>query len=221
MRLSASVDSTNVRASGICGILLAITFAVGGILLGDLFGSFADSDETFVEYFASSSNRIGSAVGGLFLFFSGIALIPFLRGLIRQIDPDGTSWAAELAITLSYLVAGLIVAGAAALSTVGMARTFADIFDEEPRPFQGSSIAVLPQLGYVLMVFAGWTLAGVLAIVGSVSLRTRTLPREVAWITIICAVLLLLAPSGAALFVVPVWALVTSIFMLRRRAPEL
>lgn len=211
----------SVRVSGICGVFFAITFAAGGILLGDLFGSFADSDETFVEYYASSSNRTGSALGGLFLLISGIALLPFVSGLVRLIDPKQTSWAAvQLAIPLSYLAAGLIVAAAAALSTVGFARVFADITDESSPPFQGSSVAVLPQLGYVLIVFAAWVLAVVLAIVASASMRARSMPRAVAWLTIVCVGLLLLAPSGSALVALPVWSLATSVFMLRRQSPE-
>ena len=213
--------SDTTRAAGICGVLFAITFAVGGILLGDLFGSFADSDETFTEYYASNSNQNGSALGGLLLLISGIAFLPFVAGLIRLIDPKQTSWAAvQLAVPLSYLAAGLIVAAAAALSTVGFARAFADITGESPPPFQGSSIAVLPQFGYVLMVFAGWALAVVLAILASVSTRARSMPRAVVWLTIVCVGLLVLAPSGGTFFALPVWSLASSVAMLRRKTPE-
>jgi hypothetical protein len=209
----------NVRASGICGVLFAITFTVGVILLGDLLGSFADSDETFAEYYASSANRTGSALGGLLLLISGIAFLPFVGGLVRLIDPNHTSWTTvQLGVPLSYVAAGLIIAAAAALSTVGFAGVFADIIDGSLEAFQGSSVAVLPQLGYVLIVLAAWVLAVVLAIVASVSMRARSMPRALAWLTMVCATLLLLAPSVAALLAIPIWALATSVVMLRRQA---
>lgn len=206
-----------LRGPAICGILFAVNFAAGGILLGELFGSFADSDATFVEYFESTSNRNGSAIGGVLLFVSGIALLPFVSGLVRMLTRERTSWAMELVAPLTYVVSGLIIASAAALSTVGLARVFADITDESSAPFQGSSIAVLPQFGYVLMVFASWTMVVLLSIVASASMRTRAMPRAVGIVTIVCAVMLVLAPSGLALVGAPVWGLVTAISMLRRR----
>lgn len=216
--MSANPAPSNSRASAVSGIVFALTFAAAGILLGDLFGSFADSDETFVEYYESTSNRNGSALGGLLLFASGVALIPFASGVVRLLAKERPSQSVDLAAPLSYVASGLIIGSAAAFGTVGMARVFADITNESSMPFQGSSIVVLPQLGYVLFVFAAWVLAVVLAIVARAIMRSGSLPRWVAWLTIVCAALLLLAPSGIAIFVLPVWSLATSIAMLRRSA---
>lgn len=213
--MSGQPGPGNPRASAISGIVFALTFATSGILLGDLFGSFADSDETFVEYFDSSSNRTGSAVGGVVLFLSGIALIPFLSGVARLLTEDRPSWLADLVGPLSCVASGLILASGAALGTVGIARVFADITDGPDRPFQGSSIVVLPQLGYVLSVFAAWTLAAILGILARGILRSRSLPGWLAWLSFASAALLLLAPSGIAIVILPVWGLATSVVMLR------
>jgi hypothetical protein len=210
--------SESIRASGISGVIFAITFTAAGILLADLLGSFGDSDETFVEYYSSFSSRAGSAFGGVLLLAGGIAILPFIAGLFRLVDPQRTSWAAvQLALPLSYIASGLILAAAAALSTVGFARVFAaDIFDESSPHLQGSGVAVLPQFGYVLIVFAGWVLAMLLAIVAVVSMRNRSLPRGLGWLTIVCAGLLVISPTVAPLWAIPLWALATSVVMLRQ-----
>ena len=74
---------------------------------------------------------------------------------------------------------------------------------------------MLPQLGYVLIVFAAWTLAAILGILARGIRRSRSLPDWLAWLTFACAALLVLAPSGIAIFILPVWALATSVVMLR------
>ena len=205
-----------VRLSAVCGIVFAITFVAAIVLLGGLLGSFADSDETFSEYYESSSNRNGSALGGVLLFVSGIALLPFVGGLVRLLSRSRESAAAQLAVPLSYVASGLIIASAAAFSTVGMARIMADIFDEATPPFQGASIVVLPQLGYVLMVFAAWTQAVLLALAGSLIIRTRALPAAAGWLAIVCAAILLPGAFAIApLLALPLWVLTAAVLMLR------
>jgi len=63
-------------ASGICFVVLFIS---GVIPLGELLGSFADSDATFDAYFASASNRAGNIVGGALLGASAFVFIWFLH----------------------------------------------------------------------------------------------------------------------------------------------
>ncbi len=46
-----------LRATAASGILFALTFTAALVLLADLLGSFADSDETFSQYYESLSNR--------------------------------------------------------------------------------------------------------------------------------------------------------------------
>lgn len=196
-------------------MVFAITFAAGLLMLADLLGTFADSDETFVEYFDSAADRNRSAAGGVVLFISGVVLLPFLSGLIRAVDAGSGSQRARLAGALSPIASALIIASAAALATVGASRLMADLFDESSDPFQGSSIVVLPQLGYVLLVFAGWTVGIILALAGSVLIRTRALHRAFVWATFVCAAILILSPAVSPLAALPLWVLVASVALFR------
>jgi hypothetical protein len=96
----------------------------------------------------------------------------------------------------------------------------ADIFDETSKPFQGSSIVVLPQLGYVLIVFAAWAEAVFLVLVGFITIRSGVQPTAVGWLAIICAAALLTSPAVISLLALPVWVLIASVFMLRSDAKQ-
>lgn len=213
--MTGAVTRDELRIAAGCGLVFAVTFALGIVLLAGLLGSFGDSDETFTEYYDSSSNRNASAAGGLLLFGSGLALLPFARGLMRVLGPGGARPSAGLLAPLVYIAAGLLISGAAALSTVGVSRVTADIFDEASRPFQGSTAAVLPQLGYVLIVFSAWTAAILLVLLGLSSLRSGALPRIAGWTAIVAAAALLLAPAISPLIALPLWAAVTAVVLLR------
>ncbi len=204
----------SLRATAASGILFAVTFIAAFVLLADLLGSFADSDETFSQYYESLSNRNGSVLGAVLLFASGIALLPFAGGLTRHLNPEGESSSAQLLTQLPYVVSGLIIASAAATGTVGGARVMADIFDETSKPFQGASIVVLPQFGYALIVFAAWTEALFLLLVGVLTIRSGVQPTAVGWLAIICAAALLTSPAVISLLALPVWVLIASVFML-------
>lgn len=57
------------------GIGFAVLFFAGLLPLGDLLGSFGDSDATFVAYFAKDSNEVGALVGGVGLALAGLAFL--------------------------------------------------------------------------------------------------------------------------------------------------
>ena len=204
-----------IRLAAACGGLFAVTFGVALLLLADLLGSFADSDDTFAEYFDSEADRNLSAAGGVLLFISGVVLLPFLTGVVRAVDTDSGSRRGWLAGTLSPIASGLVIASAAALATVGASRLMADVFDESSEPFQGSSIVVLPQLGYVLMVFGAWTMGMILALTGSLLMKTRALPPALGWAAFVCAAILVLAPGVSPLVMLPAWVLVASVLLFR------
>jgi hypothetical protein len=204
------------RLAAACGAAFAITFTAALALLADLLGTFADSDETFAEYFNSAADRNRSVAGGVLLFVSGVVVMPFLSGLARAADAGSGSQRIKLAGALSPLAGGLVIASAAALATVGASRLMADLFDESSDPFQGSSIVVLPQLGYVLLVFAGWTVGVILALAGSLMIKTRAVAPALGWAAFVCAAILILSPAVTPLVVLPVWALAASVLLFRR-----
>ena len=77
------------RSVPAAGVLCAVLFLGGGLLIGDLAGSFADSDPQFVDVHKSAGNRARFIVGGYALSASAIAFIWFAVGLSQRLGSIG------------------------------------------------------------------------------------------------------------------------------------
>ncbi len=141
------------RSSAVAGGLFVVSFVAGVALVGDLAGSFADSDETFVAHFASASQRAADLVGSLLLFVSAMALLVFAL-LISAASDDAQEREAVSAVVArasgTLAAVGLFVA-ALSFATVPASISFGDLFDD---PGIGVGQAVIPQFGYVALVGA-------------------------------------------------------------------
>ncbi len=192
---------------------------IGGVIpLGELLGAFADSDTTFVSYFASSSNRIGNIVGGALLTASTFAFIWFLHHLRARLQPDDTCSASlpNLAFSSGLVFVALLLVGTAALVTVPVTLTFAELTDDAPF---ATGQAVLPQLGYVVLaLFANWVAAVTVAAATMAARRSGSFPR---WLVrfgfVVTGFLVLLGLTGGlAFFALPAWVLAVSIHWFRQ-----
>ena len=98
-------------------------------LLGELFGAFADSAESFTPYFDSSAQRIRHAVGAYLLAASGMAFLAFAvtstasAGGVR----DHLTTEVRLARLAAAVFAALVGVAAAALATVSLSVGFGQI----------------------------------------------------------------------------------------------
>lgn len=197
--------------------MFAVAFASGTVLLAELWGSFGDPDGAFADFYDDATNRGATVVGSALLFVSGLTLLPFAAGLAGRIDRGAGPWQQMLA-QLPVVVSVLIVAAAAASATVGASRTMAVAFDEASEPFEGPGTAVLPQLGYVLIVLAAWAEAVWLLVAGTLAVRSGAKFFVAGWPAVACAAALILSPAVMPLLVLPVWVLAASVSMLRARA---
>jgi hypothetical protein len=194
-------------------VCFAVLFFAGLLPLGDLLGSFGDSDATFVAYFATDSNRIGSIVGGFVLALGGLSFLWFLSHLRLATIGTGSLPGVVSAAGTTFVV--LLLVGSASLVTVPYARTFGGAFDDDAT-LVGSE-ALLPQLGYVLVaVFAMWAFAALIVAVTVAARHSRTFPRWLVRVGFASAVFVfLLGFSVGGLMGVPVWSLCVSIHWLR------
>lgn len=199
----------------------AVTFAilyVGGVIpLGELLGSFADSDETFVAYFATDSNRVGVLIGGLVLALAAVAFLWFVANIRAALEGPGA---------LPHVVSGagvafacLLAAGAAAAVTVPYARIFGGALDTES--ILVGSDALLPQLAYVLITVMAMWMAAALILAVSLAARARGLfPRWLVQLGFGAAIFVfLLGPSVMGVLGLPVWALAVAVFWFRASSP--
>lgn len=207
------------------GVLFVVLFIGGVIPLGDLLGSFGDSDATFDAYFASTSNRAGNIVGGALIGASAFAFLWFLHHLRQWLQPDETRAAtlANIMFSAGLVFVALLLVGTAALVTVPITLAFGGLFDEEHVLEVGQ--AVLPQLGYVVLaLYAMWAAAVMVAVATVSARRSASFPR---WLCrlglVVTGFLVLLGTSGGmAFFALPVWVLAVSInwFRIRKGTPD-
>lgn len=201
------------RRRGWSGVAFALLYIAGFMPLGELLGSFGDSDATFVAYFDKSSNRVGALLGGISVALASVAFFWFLSNLRLCIDSAGALPGVATAAGTTFVT--LLLCGAASLMTVPYARIFGGAYDEES--VLVAMEALLPQLGYVLItVFAMWAAA---ALILAVTLATRTNGAFPRWLVrlgyIASAFVFLLGPSVMGILGVPVWVLGVSIHWLR------
>lgn len=205
------------RTAALSGVGFVVLFIGGVIPLGELLGAFADSDATFASYFASSSNRIGNIVGGVLLAASGFAFIWFLHHLREWLQPHGTHSATlpNLMFSSGLVFVALLLVGTAALVTVPVTLTFAELTDDAP--FETGQ-AVLPQFGYVVLaLFANWAVAVMVVAATVAARRSGSFPRWLGRFGFVVAGFLVLLglTGGMAFFALPAWVLAVSIHWFR------
>lgn len=205
------------RAAAASGICFFVLFIGGIIAIGELLGSFADSDRTFEVYFASTSNRAGNIVGGILLAASALVFLWFLQHLRQRLQPDTTRSPAlpNFVFSTGHTFVTLLLVGTAALVTVPVTISFATLTDDQPFT---TGQAVLPQLGYVILaLFANWTAAAMVLTATISAGRTEAFPRWLRRLGFVVTAFLILfgLTGGMAFFALPLWTLAVSIHWWR------
>ncbi len=138
------------RAAAVTGFIFSGLFIAGLLPLGELLGSFADSDQAFEVYFADSANRAGNIVGGILLAASALVFLWFLQHLRQRLQSDTTRppTLPNFVYSTGQTFVTLLLVGTAALVTVPVTLAFATLFDDQPFT---TGQAVLPQLGTVIV----------------------------------------------------------------------
>jgi hypothetical protein len=213
IRPEAPGQSGGDRARPWSGIVFAVLYVAGLVPLGELLGSFGDSDATFVDYFAKDSNLVGAVVGGIGLAVAALTFLWFLSHLRLSVDSTGPLPGVITAAGTTFVV--LLMSGTAALVTVPYARTFGGAFDEES--ILVGNEALLPQLGYVLLaVLAMWAAAALILAVTLAARAHSSFPRWLVRFGFAASVFVfVLGPSVMGVLGVPAWALAVAIHWLR------
>ncbi len=198
------------------GVAFVALFLASLVLLGDLAGSFADSDALFMDYHSSQSNQIQVVVGGYLITAAGLALLLFLTGLTASVGDCRRNHPCPLAFVSGIVGVTLLLAGGAALVTSASAKLFGAVSGDAP--LSGDAIAIAPQLGYVLIFLpAMWALACSIATHTWHMWTTGLWPGWLRWLSVFTAIMLLLA---AALFnpiiLLPIWIGAVSLYERRR-----
>jgi hypothetical protein len=196
------------------GLVFVVLFLLAGVTLGNVFGSFGDPDEWFIERYVGAGTRARDIVGGALLTVAALTLLPFLNRLPpgdQRARRDSVADAGLLGITM-------LLSGAAALVAVPLSISFGALFGDAA--LTSPAVALAPQLGVVFINFsAAWILAIVIIAQTRRARGAGQAPRWLVWLSYACALILATSAfSGLALVGLPVWVGAVSLHLYRRGA---
>ena len=190
------------------GSAFVVLFLGSSVLLGDLVGSFADSDAQFVTLFSDAGNRVGYIVGSVLLVLAGLAFVWFAHALSCE---TGTRRAALL-ITGATAGSGMIVA-ALAFATVPLSIQFGSAVGD---PGLQAGQAVLPQFGFAALGLGAMLPAGIF--IAFAAMTPDLLPRWLVAASYPVAVLVALTAFLFLPFILFVlWVVAATVTVSRRR----
>ncbi|MGE5596094.1 MAG: hypothetical protein ACM3S1_08680, partial [Hyphomicrobiales bacterium] len=170
-----------------------------------------ESDADIAAWWDDGGHQTLMLTGGYAFVLGGLAFLAFVTlGLASDHMSDG---AVRFARLLGVLVATLFAAGGLITAAVAGGIAFQDT------PVDPGVARFMIHVGYAnVLIGVGLSAALLLATVSIDSLRTHIRPGWLAWLGIVCAVVLLLGVMYIPLFALPLWALVTGIRELTRGA---
>lgn len=203
----------SARVISVTGGFFVVAFVASLVLLGDEVGAFADSDRAFVEHFSTGSQRAADIAGAGLLVAAAAAFMGFTHLIAsRRNDPLNGSGASSLVRTAGLLAGVFMVIAALALVTVPLSVSLGEFYDEEGKAFREGQ-AVLPQFGYVTLVF-GAMLPAAVAIVAAA--RLGLFPRWLTRLTYPIAVLLAVTSgSVSTMALLPIWVALATVALAR------
>src|SRR5215207_7714196 len=205
---------SGLRWGGIAGIVFAVLFVVGFLLVSDT-PEGDESNAAWVRYFADSDNRRMIVIGAIVWALAVLAFLVFL-GVLRErlrISSPGTAWISTVAFG-----SGLVFVAMLAVAGLGAGSVAASVeFGDAPVVRDADVLRTFESLGIGALVLFGAAAAGLLIITTSVAAgRSALFPRWLVVTGYVAGVIVLLG----GLFFIPLvlfvlWILVVGIVMLR------
>lgn len=207
MNARVSLSGRLAAASGVAFVMLMIA----GFLVLDIPGH-DDSDALVNAFYADTGNRARVIVAAYLLAGAGLAFLCFLahlRSLLRIAEGEpGTLSALTFAGGVVF-VATLFAAGAAQGPTYALS---IDLYDEPPSQL---SRALIPHMGYGMLVYGLLAAAFAITSTSLAIVRTAAFPRWLAWVGFAAAGLLLFGVFFLPMIALPLWVLAVSFALFR------
>lgn len=203
------------RFAGWSGIAFAILFIAGFVCVAQV-PAYDEPDAAWVAMVDDSGDRLVTVIGTLLLSAAGLLLMAFTSTLAAYVRGTAGKGPTHLAGILqgAGVIAGVTLLVAAVTGgSMSAGVTFAPEFSAP----SGEVLRVLDQLAIgILLVGTGWSTAVVIACASRLAARTGMLPGWLTTAGLVVAVLLLASVQFLPILLIPVWALVTGVVLLRR-----
>jgi hypothetical protein len=211
----ATVAETRARAieweryAPLSGVLAVIAWVVGAMLLDA-----SASEEEGAAVLAAFTNDETQILVGAVIWLIGTALFIWFLGSLRSrlLAAEG----GDGRLTTLAFAGGIATAVCLALMPGGQA---AGALSNED--IDESAALALNNIGDAFFLAAEYMLPVLLVASALVALRYGALPRWLAWLQLLVALVLLIGPIGwaALIFAFPVWVLVVSVLLWRTAVP--
>jgi hypothetical protein len=202
------------RYAPLTGVAAVVLWVIGVVVSES--GAARPEDERAENILAWYGDNENTIIAGELIFVLGVLFFIWFLGSLRSTligAEGGTGRVASIAFGSGLLAALGMIIGAAAL----IQPTFADEGELSGEAAQAMSILSDAMFGVTEV-----TLIPLLVAVGIVILRHGALPRWLAWVSFLLALVLAIIPIGWAglLFVFPLWVLVTAVLLYQRATGE-
>lgn len=193
------------RYAPLAGVLAVVGWVVGLLVVGDI--SSKDKGNELLAYYQAHDSRI--LAGGL-IWLIGTALFVWFLGSLRSrlLAAEGP----EARLTSLAFAGGVATAICLALQ---VGADMAGALSEED--LDGSAARAIRSVSDAFFIGAEFLLPVMMTAVGLLALRTAVFPRWLGWLSLLIALVLLIAPIGwaALVFAFPIWVLIVAYLVWR------
>ena len=202
------------RWAPLAGIIFVVLMFVGTFFVADVPDPDA-AQQQLAGYLADSGNHTRNLIGAYIWVLGALAFLWFvthLRSVLRRAE-GGAGTMSNLVFGAGVIYSALMMASAVAFAAVAYAVGLRGATVSDP-----DFVKVLPQMAWMLLLL-GAGFAGLLLVLTAsiLSLRTGVLPRWLAWLGIVMAIVLLFDVVYVNIVPLLVWVLAASIVLLMRR----
>jgi hypothetical protein len=202
------------RWTSLAGIVFVVLMFTGTLFVADVPDADAPRQE-IADYLGDSDNHTRNIIGAYIWVVGALAFLCFvsrLRSVLRAAE-GGTGILSNIVFGAGVIYSALMIASAVAFGSVAYAIGLRDATVSEV-----DLVRVLPQMAWmVLLLGAGF--AGIVLVLAAciVSFRTGVLPRWLAWLGVLVAIVLLFDVIYVNIVPLLIWVLAASIVLLMRR----
>jgi hypothetical protein len=214
IQFTETTTSRLERWAALGGIIFVALMVSGTYLVADVPDP-AAPQEAIAAYLVDGGNHMTNLIGAYVWVLGALAFLWFLtrlRSVLRGAE-GGMGTLSNLAFGSGVIYSALMMASAVAFAAVAYAVALrgATVTDTD-------FVRVLPQMAWMLLLL-GAGFAGLLVMVATciVSFKTRVLPRWLAWLGIVMAIVLLFDVIYVNILPFLIWVVAASIVLLMRR----
>jgi hypothetical protein len=207
------ISRQSERWIALAGIVFVILMIVGTMFVADV--PDADvSQQKIADYLADGNLHTRNIIGAYLWTLGALSFLIFvsrLRSVLRGAE-GGNGTLSNLAFGAGVAYSAVMMVSAAAFAAVAYAIALRDAPVSVP-----DFVRVLPQMAWMLLLLGGG-FSGILLVVASciVSFRTGALPRWLAWLGVLAAILLLFDVIYVSIAPLLAWVVIASIVLVMR-----